>query len=144
MDIKIVERTEEKPQIIIKCQQVNNDIMRLKAYIEMFDKKLHAKKDKEWHFVDLSEVLYFESVDNRTFLYTKDKVIEIKEQLYKIEAELSDKDFIRISKSQIVNINKIKSLRPELNRTILATMCNGEHLCISRKYVRTIRSLLAI
>lgn len=90
------------------------------------------------------EVLYFESVDNRTFLYTKDKVIEIKERLYKIEAELSDKDFIRISKSQIVNINKIKSLRPELNRTILATMCNGEHLCISRKYVRTIRSLLAI
>lgn len=46
MDIKIVERTEEKPQIIIKCQQVNNDIMRLKAYIEMFDKSFTLKKTK--------------------------------------------------------------------------------------------------
>lgn len=96
------------------------------------------------YFVNSSDVLYFESVDNRTFLYTEDDVMEVKRRLYELEMVLSDKDFIRISKSQIVNINKIRSLKPELNRTVLATMCNGEQLYISRKYVQAIRNILSI
>lgn len=130
--------------MVIKCQQIDDEIMRLKYHIEMFDKKLQAKRENEWCFVNLLDVLYFESVDNRTFLYTKDDVMEIKQRLYELEIILSNKDFIRTSKSQIININKVKSLRPEINRTILATMCNGEQLFISRKYVPAIRSLLSI
>ena len=95
-------------------------------------------------WVNLSEVLYFESVDNHTFLYTQEDVMEIKQRLYELEEILSDKDFVRISKSLIVNINKIRSLKPELNRTILVTLCNGELLYISRKYVPFVRKLLSI
>lgn len=70
--------------------------------------------------------------------------MEVKQRLYELEMILSDRDFIRISKSVIININKIKSLKPEINRTILATMYNGEQLFVSRKYVPAIRSLLSI
>lgn len=90
------------------------------------------------------ETFYFEAVDSRTFLYTQDDVMEIRQRLYELEAILSNQDFIRISKSLIVNINKIRSLKPELNRTILATMCNGERLSISRKYVPAFRKLLSV
>lgn len=144
MDIQMIEHIKGKLQVVINCRQIDDEIMRLKYHIEMFDKKLQAKKDNEWCFVKLFDVLYFESVDNRTFLYTEDDVMEVKQRLYELEIILSDKDFIRISKSQIININKVKSLRPEINRTILATMCNGEQLFISRKYVPAIRSLLSI
>lgn len=144
MDIQIIEQIKGRLQIVIKCRQIDDEIMRLKYHIEMFDQKLQVKKDNEWCFVNLLDVLYFESVDNRTFLYTEDDVLEIKQRLYELEMILSDKDFIRISKSQIININRVKSLKPEINRTILATMCNGEQLYISRKYVPAIRSLLSI
>lgn len=144
MDIQIIEHIKEKLQVVIKCRQIDDEIIRLKYHIEMFDKKLHAKKDNEWCFVNPLDVLYFESVDNRTFLYTQNDVMEVKQRLYELEIILSDKDFIRVSKSQIININKIKSLKPEINRTILATMCNGEQLYVSRRYVPAIRSLLSI
>lgn len=144
MDIQIVEHKENNIQIIIKCKQIDNEVMRLKSHIELFDSKLSAKKDNELYFINSSEILYFDSVDNRTFLYTTDDVMEINQRLYELENILSDKDFVRISKSQIVNINKIQSLKPELNRTILATMCNNEQLSISRKYVKTIRNILSI
>lgn len=144
MDIQIIEHIKGNLQVVIKCRQIDDEILRLKYHIEMFDKKIQAKKDNEWCFVNLLNVLYFESVDNRTFLYTRDDVMEVKQRLYELEIILSDKDFIRISKSQIININKVKSLRPEINRTILATMCNEEQLIISRKYVPAIRSLLSI
>lgn len=60
-----------------------------------------------------------------------------------IKCRQIDEDIIRL-KSQIVNIQKITSLKPELNRTILATMCNGEQLSISRKYVKALRNLLSV
>ena len=144
MDIQIVENMKEILQVIINCRQIDDEVMRLKCHIELFDKKLQAKKDNELFFINSFDVLYFESVDNRTFLYTENDVLEVKQRLYELEMILSEKDFIRISKSQIVNINKIKSLKPELNRTILATMCNGEQLYISRKYVQAIRNMLSI
>lgn len=119
-------------------------MIRLKRYIQLFDRKLTAKKDNESCFVPSSDVLYFESVDDRTFLYTQESVFEIRHRLYELELILSDKDFVRISKSQIVHLNKIRTLKPELNRTVLATLCNGETLSISRKYVPAIRALLSL
>lgn len=144
MDIQIIEQIKETLTVVIQCRKIDDEVMRLKTHIELFDHKLYAKKDDEYYFVNSSEVLYFESVDNHTFLYTPENVMEIRQRLYELEDFLSEKDFIRISKSLIVNINKIRSLKPELNRTILVTMCNGEHLYISRKYVPSVRKLLSV
>ena len=49
--------------------------MRLKSLIESFDNKFYAQKDGSQFWVNLSEVLYFESVDNHTFLYTQEDVM---------------------------------------------------------------------
>lgn len=145
MNIQIIEKKiRETLKVIIQCKEMDDEVLRLKTYIELFDNKLYARKDDEYCFINSSEVLYFESVDNHTFLYTQDDVMEIRQRLYELEDFLSGKDFIRISKSLIVNINKIRSLKPELNRTILVTMCNGEFLYISRKYVSSVRKLLSI
>ena len=143
MDIQILEN-ENNLQVLIKCKQADEQVNRLKAHIELFENKIQAKQENGYCFVNALDAFYFESVDDRVFLYTEDNVMEVKQRLYALEELLPKQDFIRISKSQIVNINKIKALKPELNRTILATMCNGEQLYISRKYVKEFRSLLAI
>lgn len=144
MDIQIVEDIKERLQVIIKCRRMDEEVIRLKTHIELFEKKLRARKDDKYFLVNSSDALYFESVDNQTFLYTDNDIMEIKFRLYELEQILSPKDFIRISKSLIVNIGKISSLRPELNRTILVTMYNGERLYVSRKYAPALRRLLQV
>ncbi|MCX4340449.1 MAG: LytTR family DNA-binding domain-containing protein [Lachnospiraceae bacterium] len=144
MEIQIIEHMEDTLKVLIQCRKADDEVLRLKTHIELFANKFYAKKDNESCFINASEVLYFEAVDNRTFLYTQEAVLEIRQRLYELEDTLSEKDFIRISKSVIVNINQIRSLKPELNRTILATLCNGERLSISRKYVPAVRKLLSI
>ena len=111
MNIRIIENIETALQVIIECRKADEEVMKLKSHIELFENKLQARLDDKTFLINPADVLYFESVDDHTFLYTADNVYEIKHRLYELENSLSDRDFIRISKSQIVNIHKIKSLQ---------------------------------
>ena len=144
MEINVVQHKEEKVKVTIACKHINETIIKLKKHISLFDEKIQGKKEKEVVFVEISEALYFEVVDNRTFLYTKDDVVEVEAKLYELENVLSEEDFVRSSKSQMLNLNKVSSMRPELNRTIQVTMCNGEKIYISRKYAPGLKKLLNI
>lgn len=143
MNIEIREEKKEL-QVIIECKKANEQVLKLKAHLELFNNKLQAKADSGVCFVNVMDALYFESVDEKIFLYTEASVMEVRQRLYELEEMLSGKDFIRISKSVIVNINKIMALRPELNRTLLLTMCSGEQLVVSRNYVKAFRGLIGI
>lgn len=144
MNINIIEEQASPLEITIKCRKVTDRIHRLKSHIELFDTQIQGKYQGDTCLVNIWEILYFEAVDDRTFLYTKDAVMETTHRLYELEQILSEQDFIRISKSQIMNVNHVKLLHPELNRTILATMCNGERLSVSRRYVPELKKLLSI
>ncbi len=144
MDIQIIESKDETLKVIIECRQVNDKVLRLRSHIELFDQKILAKGEHESFLIEANDVLYFEAYDDRTFLYTIDNVLEVKLRLYELESFLSEKDFIRISKSHIVNVNNITTLKPELNRTILVTLCSGERLSISRNYVKQFKDLLSL
>lgn len=143
MEIIITENCGET-RVVIECARSNADILRLKAHIERFDSRLAATNGEERVFVDTTDILYFETVDERTFLYTENAVLDVKLRLYEIEEKLSSGGFLRISKSAVVNLNRVKSLRPQLSRTILATLDNGERLIISRSYAKRLRDILEI
>ena len=96
------------------------------------------------HNVPVEEILYIESVDKKTFLYTNGHVLQTDKRLYELEEILDEKTFFRCSKSVIVNLNKITKLKPEVTRNILATLTNGEVVVISRRNVRSLRSLIGL
>lgn len=144
MEIEIREHSEESVKVTIACKEITKRIQKLQSYIEAFDERIRAKSEDEVIFVEVADALYFEAVDNRTFLYTNEQVVEVTQRLYELEELLPDEDFIRCSKSIIVNINKIKNLKPQLNRTIMVTMCNDEKLSISRRYAKAFKDLLGI
>jgi len=143
MNIEIREEKKEL-RVIIECRKADEQVFRLRTHLELFNNKLQAKTDSGICFINVKDALYFEAVDDKIFLYTEASVMEVRHRLYELEEMLSAKDFIRISKSVIVNINKIATLRPELNRTLLLAMCNGEQLVVSRSYAKAFREILGI
>ena len=126
----------------IHCSEVTAEVRKLKAYISSFDTRIKGSSDKEVFYVELNDILYFESVDNKTFIYTSDKVLTAELRLYEIEKKLSEKDFFRCSKSVVVNIAKIVKLKPEISRNIIATLDNGESVVISRRYVPELKRMI--
>ena len=140
MKITIEEpRAGEEEQIIIKCRQIPLELLRLLNSLKSQERALIAYIDNEIHKVIPSDIYYIETVDNKTFLYSKSNVYESKQKLYELEETLTGGDFMRISKSVIVNLSKIKSLVPILHSRLEAVMINNEKVIISRHYVNELK-----
>ena len=84
--------------------------------------------------IALTDIFYIETVDRKNFAYTKDMCFEIKEALRDILEEYSKIGFVRISKSAIVNIYKIKKLQGDINMRVIIFLKNDEKLVMNRSY----------
>lgn len=121
--------------LIIECVEITPDIDSIRAYALTKGTTLTGNIDERVYQFNLSDVFYFEAVDERVFAYTKDKSFELKIRLYELESAYSDKHFVRCSKSFIINLMKLESISPALNGRFTAHMKNGEKVIISRQYV---------
>ena len=84
--------------------------------------------------IALADIFYIETVDRKTFAYTKDMCVEIKEALRDIIEEFSKIGFVRISKSSVVNLYKIKKLQGDINMRVIIYLKNDEKLIMNRSY----------
>ncbi len=84
--------------------------------------------------VPLTDMYYFETVDRKTYGYTDNSCLEVKETLQGIIDEYESAGFVRISKSSIVNLYKIKKLQGDLNMRTLIHLKNEECLVMNRGY----------
>ena len=66
----------------------------------------------------------------------------MKHKLYELESKYEGKSFFRCSKSVIVNLMKIESIKPALNSRFMAKLTNGEVVIISRQYVPQLKEKL--
>ena len=81
--------------------------------------RFFVKGDKKHHQIDLSDLLYIEAYGNYTKLYLRDEMIVSHEKISHYEEILTDGDFLRVHKSFIVAIAKIKFI--EGNRIFINT-----------------------
>ena len=94
--------------------------------------------------LNYQDVYYFEANENRVFAYCHSKVYEVKYKLYELEELYAPLDFVRCSKSLIVNMEKIESLAPLFSGKLEAHLKNGEKIVISRQYVPSLKAKLGI
>jgi len=84
--------------------------------------------------VAVTDIFYIETVDRKNFAYTEDACLEVHESLRDFTDEFSGKGFVRIGKSCVVNIHKVKRLEGDLNMRVLIFLKNGEKLIMNRSY----------
>ncbi|MCI8508516.1 MAG: LytTR family transcriptional regulator [Lachnospiraceae bacterium] len=110
----------------------------------MMNHQMTAKKDGETHLLDVARIIYIESVDRRCFIYTSDEVYESEFRLYELEQRLGEYGFFRVSKSFLIHLQNIQSLKADINRKIRVTMSNGEQIIASRQYADELKKRLGV
>lgn len=145
MKIEIeIDDTLEDFCVVIKSPKLTPEIEKMISMIRLFDMQIVVSRDEETYMLDCADIMYIEAVDRSTFIYTKDNTYESTLKLYEFENQLSERGFIRISKSMLMNLKKVKSLRADLNRKIRVTLQNGEQIMVSRSYADELRKRLGL
>ncbi len=143
MKISIEEIGREfEEEIIIRCHEINDDILKLLSKLKTEKSVILGYDGSNIHRLHISDVYYFEAVDNKVFIYCKDKLWESKQKLYELEEMCQGKKFFRASKSTIINITKVLLVRPSLSGRFEAKLDNGEKVVISRQFVPTLKEML--
>lgn len=132
-------------EIIIRCHKVNDEILELLNKLRKNQVMVFlGYEDENIHRLKKSDVFYFEAVDNKVFIYCKEKVFGSKQKLYEIEEIAKGNKFFRASKSSIINITKIAFVKPSINGRFEAVLDNGETVVVSRKYVPVLKKMLGL
>ncbi|WP_033958487.1 LytR/AlgR family response regulator transcription factor [Psychroserpens jangbogonensis] len=97
--------------------------------------RFFIKGDKKHHQIDLSDLLYIEAYGNYTKLFLKDEMIVSHEKISHYESILASADFLRVHKSFIVAIDKIKFI--EGNRILI----NEHKIPIGQTYKSNVNKL---
>ncbi len=141
MKIDIRQINEGEESLTLRYRQPTSLVNRIIDLLKD-DNKLWGRTDNGNVCIRYDEVLYLESVDDKVFVYTPDNVLRIDGSLSSFLIDASDECFFRCSKSTVININRVTSLKSLSSNRIDAIMEGGEHIIISRRYASEFRKLL--
>lgn len=142
----LIEIDEKYPdtEIRVGCKRLTPELEKMVAMLRMLDMQLTVEKDGVTYLLDVDKVLYVEAVERKTFVYTVEEVYESALKLYELERQMEDCGFFRASKSCLIHLKQIDSLRADINRRIRVTMKNGEQIIVSRMYAEELRRRLGL
>ncbi len=142
MNIDIQKITEGEESVVIRYKDPNPTVNRIIGILKGSDGKLWGRTESGNVSIDLKDILYLETVDDKLFAYTTEVVARIEGSLVSFLNVAKDESFFRCSKSMIINVGKVKALKSLSSNRIDATMEGGEHVMISRRYAVDFRRLL--
>lgn len=143
--LTVEERPElEEVEVSIRCPAIDRRVRAIMAAANAADCRLFGTDDAGTFIVEPADVLYAETVDGRTFLYSRERVLESPLRLYELEEALAGTEFVRASKSFIVNFDHVRALRPYLNARLELVLSNGESVIASRQYAPAIKQKIGL
>lgn len=130
-------------EITIRCNVMDQRLSNLLEHIREHSFTLEGRAGNAAYQIPLEQIVYLDSVDGRSFIYTDKQTYETRDSLAALEERLRNTAFIRISKNCILNLSFLKCVAPMWNHRMEATLKNGEKLVITRNYIDGLKEKLS-
>ena len=108
-----------------------------------YPERLIVKSSGRVFFVRTEEIDWVEASGNYVKIHTKNEAHLLRESMKNMEAKLDPKIFVRIHRSAIVNIDRIKELEPWFHGEYIVIMRDGTRLTASRVFSDRLSALIA-
>lgn len=112
---------------------LNKETQDIIAYLESKN-NLIGKSGTESRLIKPDEIYYIEIVDRKCYAYLKKEVWQLEEGLTELTDRYEMHGFVRISKSMVVNIYKVKQIKADFNMRMDLILLNEETVVMSRSY----------
>lgn len=111
-------------------------LSRLIEQIRLYSFSVTGMKDGIVSMIPLEQIFYFDSVENKTYLYVEKDVYQCDKKLYELEQLLKETTFVRISKSCILNAEKVTEVKAQFNGRLEVKLLNHEKILVSKHYIK--------
>jgi two-component system LytT family response regulator len=108
-----------------------------------YSERLIVKTSGRVFFVRTEDIDWVEASGNYVKIHTKGEAHLLRESMKNMEAKLDPKIFVRIHRSHIVNIDRIKELEPWFHGEYIVILRDGTRLTASRVFSDRLSALIA-
>lgn len=132
-------------EVVLRCREVDAEMLWVLSLLRSGLQRLCVwDENRETTLLSPREVVYCESVDERTFVYTGAAVFQTALNLAELEDRYSELGLFRAGKSAVVNLHHIRSLKSRPGGRIEVALETGEKLMVSRHYAPLLRERLGL
>mgnify|MGYP002515211360 FL=1 len=145
MKIRIEHAPLEENEVILRCTQLDDEMLRVLSLLRSGMQKLLVwNEHREMLPLSVSKVVYCETVEEKTFVYTHDGIYQTALSLAELEDRWGELGLFRAGKSSVVNLHEIQKLKNCGSGRIEALLTTGEKMVISRRYAPILRERLGL
>ena len=136
----------KRPKVVIYAPAATAEVNELARRLatEGTSPTFTAFRESEALLPPLSDILRFFADGKGVSCQTAGGVYAVRQRLYELEEELEGTRFVRVSHSEIVNLNKVSALDLSLTGTIKLTLEGDVAVYVSRRYVKKIKQVLGL
>lgn len=144
MKVEVIIDEEYKETIIkIFANSYSKDIENLEKSLKSINNNIFIGfDDEDVYIIDVKDIVRFYTENNEVIIEDLKKSYKSRLRLYEIYSRLDKRNFIQISRSEIINISFIKKLDLSFKGTIAVKLKNGETTYVSRRNLKEFKNLL--
>lgn len=141
----IIDESLDENKVTIYAKKYSKDIENIRDMLtdRLLD-KIVAVYDKEIFILSFDEIIRIFSQDKEVFVKTNNKSYKVRLTLTELEKRIDKKKFIRISRSEIVNLDYVKRLDLSFTGTIAVELANNEVSYVSRRRLKDFKKILGL
>ncbi len=141
-----IDKSFETLEIQVCNKELNQQVKQLVEDISAFVNEGIAGTDSrgEKVMLPIRDILRFYTENQKVMAQDAKGVYSTQEKLYELDAKLDETQFFRISKSEIVNLKKIRRLDMSVTGTIKVILSDGTETYTSRRNVTKLKQCLGI
>lgn len=131
--IKTQEPKLKENYLEIHYNKLNQETQDIITYLESKN-VLMGRNEAGSRLIKPDEVYYCEVVDRKCYAYLKEEVWKLEEGLAELVERYEMHGYVRISKSMIVNVHKVKQIEADFNMRMKLVLLNDEMIVMNRSY----------
>ena len=131
----------QEKEVIIRANKKDEEVAEILRNLQDIDTKLHninGYLDNTVYSLSTQDILFFETNDRNVYAHTKDNAFLIHYRLYELEENLPD-NFLRVSKSSILNVDEVKSLTQSVMGNLIQFRDSYKQIYVSRRFLKKLK-----
>jgi DNA-binding LytR/AlgR family response regulator len=127
--------------VIVEYPVLDDNARRILNKVYQLDVQFVGKMGDRALQIGLDDIYYFETVERKVFIYTREEVFQLQGSIADVEKMTADSGLVRVSRTCIINTDHLQEIKQLKNSRLEAAMDNDEKIIVSRKYLRDIKNV---